>query len=65
MITEGRMQGSINQIDSIVHFESRDVLRTWDNQIQSLCYKVNGILEMIGSAEPAWLQATMDSKMAE
>lgn len=65
MITEGRMEGHINQIDSTVHFESRDVLQTWDTQIQNLCQKVNNIIEMIGVAEPVWLQTTMDSKMAE
>ena len=30
MITEGRMEGHINQIDGIVHFGSTNVLQTWD-----------------------------------
>ena len=40
MISEERMQGHIDQIDSTVHFESRQVLQTWDDQIQSLCFQV-------------------------
>ena len=28
------------QIDSVVHFESRQVLDNWDKQIQSLCFQV-------------------------
>uniref|UniRef100_F6YAS4 COP9 signalosome complex subunit 4 n=1 Tax=Monodelphis domestica TaxID=13616 RepID=F6YAS4_MONDO len=40
MITEGRMNGFIDQIDGIVHFETREALPTWDKQIQSLCFQV-------------------------
>ena len=40
MITEERMCGHIDQIDSIVHFERRQMLDTWDKQIQSLCLQV-------------------------
>ena len=29
-----------SQIDSVVHFESRQVLDNWDKQIQSLCFQV-------------------------
>ncbi|CAD7079172.1 unnamed protein product [Hermetia illucens] len=65
MITEGRMNGYIDQIDGIVHFETREVLPLWDKQIQSLCYQVNGIIEKIGAAEPAWMAKTMDEQMAQ
>ncbi|KOX72917.1 COP9 signalosome complex subunit 4 [Melipona quadrifasciata] len=57
MITEGRMNGYIDQIDSIVHFETRETLPTWDKQIQSLCYQVNQIIEKIAQTE-----TRMDSK---
>ena len=40
MITEGRMNGHIDQIDSVVHFETRQMLDSWDKQIQSLCFQV-------------------------
>ncbi|CAB0037969.1 unnamed protein product [Trichogramma brassicae] len=64
MITEGRMNGYIDQIDSIVHFETRESLPTWDKQIQSLCYQVNQIIEKIAQAEPDWIAAqTMDDQM--
>lgn len=45
MITEGRMNGSIDQIDSILHFESDEVLTAFDRQIQSLCFQVNNVIE--------------------
>lgn len=63
MITEERMLGSINQIDSIVHFESRDVLETWDKQIQTLCFQVNSIMDKIALVEPTWLAKTLDEQM--
>ena len=34
------MHGHIDQIDSVVHFETRQMLDTWDKQIQSLCFQV-------------------------
>uniref|UniRef100_A0A4W6CEB1 COP9 signalosome complex subunit 4 n=1 Tax=Lates calcarifer TaxID=8187 RepID=A0A4W6CEB1_LATCA len=54
MITEGRMNGFIDQIDGIVHFETREPLPTWDKQIQSLCFQVNNLLEKIRQAAPEW-----------
>ena len=63
MISEGRMQGHIDQIDSIVHFESRQVLQTWDDQIRSLCFQVNSIIEKISVVEQDWLTKTLDSQM--
>ncbi len=56
MITEGRLRGHINQIDSIVHFETRSAIETWDGQIQNLCFLVNGIIDRIGAAEPEWMR---------
>merc|ERR1712002_832806 len=64
MISEGRMQGHIDQIDSTVHFESRQVLQTWDDQIQSLCFQVNSIIDKIQVVEPEWLAKTLDNQMA-
>ena len=58
------MHGNINQIDSIVHFGSRDVLDTWDRQIQSLCFEVNSIIDKIAVVEPDWLAKTIDNEMA-
>lgn len=90
MITEGRMNGYIDQIDSIVHFESeflasrtlldgsikdqnnlsktfsftaREILPTWDKQIQSLCYQVNQIIEKIAQTEPEWIAKATEDQM--
>ena len=38
MITEGRMEGHINQIDGIVHFGSTNVLQTWDRLVLQYTY---------------------------
>uniref|UniRef100_T1JPH2 COP9 signalosome complex subunit 4 n=1 Tax=Strigamia maritima TaxID=126957 RepID=T1JPH2_STRMM len=63
MITESRMNGYIDQIDSIVHFESRELLPTWDKQIQNLCFQVNNIIEKISQNMPEWMTKTMDDQM--
>ncbi|XP_043476723.1 COP9 signalosome complex subunit 4 [Leptopilina heterotoma] len=63
MITEGRMNGYIDQIDSIVNFETRETLPTWDKHIQSLCYQVNQIIEKIAQTEPEWIAKAMDDQM--
>merc|ERR1712142_1021903 len=64
MISEGRMQGHIDQIDSTVHFESRQVLETWDNQIENLCFQVNSIIDKIAVVEPEWLAKTIENQMS-
>lgn len=65
MITESRMNGYIDQIDSIVHFESREVLPTWDKQIQSLCFQVNNIIEKIAQSSPEWMTKSMEDQMVQ
>ncbi|XP_056289023.1 COP9 signalosome complex subunit 4 isoform X3 [Pseudoliparis swirei] len=65
MITEGRMNGFIDQIDSIVHFETREALPTWDKQIQSLCFQVNNLLEKIRSVAPEWAAQAMETQMTQ
>lgn len=64
MITEGRMNGCIDQIDSIVHFEAQEALPSWDKQIQSLCFQVNSIIEKITAAAPDWMARSDDMQMA-
>merc|ERR1712038_405235 len=63
MISEGRMAGHIDQIETTVHFESRQVLESWDSQIKSLCFQVNTIIDKISAVEPEWLAKTLDSQM--
>ena len=55
MISEDRMPGRIDQIESTVHFESRQVLQGWDEQIQSVCGQVNNIIDKITASEPSWM----------
>ena len=64
MISEGRMLGHIDQIDSTVHFESGNVLQSWDDQIQSVCFQVNSIIDKITVTEPKWLIKTLDGHMS-
>jgi len=64
MISEGRMSGHIDQIDTTVHFESRQVLESWDNQIESLCFQVNSVIDKIALVEPEWLAKTIENQMA-
>jgi len=59
MITEERLQGHIDQIDSIVFFETREVLDSWDKQIQHLCFQVNTIIDKVGVVEPDWMNKTI------
>ncbi|XP_015784297.1 COP9 signalosome complex subunit 4 [Tetranychus urticae] len=63
MITEGRMAGSIDQIASIVHFETRDILPTFDEQIQDICFQVNNLIEKISQSSPQWMETTLDAQM--
>lgn len=65
MITEGRMNGFIDQILAIVHFETRDVLPTWDKQIESLCYHVNQVVDLM-SNQPVirdWMNKHLNDQM--
>lgn len=63
MISEGRMNGYIDQIDGIVHFESAETLPQWDKQIQSLCLQVNNIIEKINLHAPEWTAAVSENQM--
>ncbi|KAL4141928.1 hypothetical protein QTP88_004474 [Uroleucon formosanum] len=65
MISEGRMEGSIDQVESYVHFKSQKLLPTWDKKIEALCYHVNHIIELM-SADPKvreWMNKHLDDQM--
>lgn len=64
MITEERMGGHIDQLESVVHFETKESLPTWDRQIEGLCFQVNSIIEKITAKEPEWIQKTMADQIA-
>ncbi|KAF4530662.1 hypothetical protein B566_EDAN004901 [Ephemera danica] len=42
---------------------AREVLPTWDKQIQALCYQVNQIIEKINGAESDWMTKAMEEQM--
>ncbi|XP_074597539.1 COP9 signalosome subunit 4 [Brevipalpus obovatus] len=65
MISEGRMNGSIDQIASIVLFETREVLPTFDEQIQDICFQVNNLIEKISQVAPEWMESTLDNQMIQ
>lgn len=47
MITEGRMVGSIDQVDGIVSFSSDSALISWDSKIESLCHSIDACIAEI------------------
>ncbi|KAK2563661.1 COP9 signalosome complex subunit 4 [Acropora cervicornis] len=69
MISEGRMSGSIDQIDGVVHFESKsfsaqEILPSWDRQVQNLCFQVNNVIEKIETYAPEWVAKYTESQMS-
>lgn len=63
MISEERMSGYIDQINSIVHFGTPECLPTWDKQMQTLCTQVNTVIEKIQISEPEWTRLIMASQI--
>jgi COP9 signalosome complex subunit 4 len=66
MISEERLNGHIDQISSIIHFESEKKAesRNWDKQIQMLCTQVNTVIEKIQIVEPEWSRVTLASQIS-
>jgi COP9 signalosome complex subunit 4 len=64
MISEGRMNGSIDQLDRYLHYESSTQMNLWDSQIKGVCSQVNNILNMISTVHPEWTATAMDSQMS-
>eukprot|EP01130_Rhizamoeba_saxonica_P019094 TRINITY_DN979_c0_g4_i2.p1 TRINITY_DN979_c0_g4~~TRINITY_DN979_c0_g4_i2.p1 ORF type:complete len:325 (-),score=84.85 TRINITY_DN979_c0_g4_i2:17-991(-) len=54
MITEGRMYGSIDQIESLIHFKKQDEseLHNWDHHIHIACTAVNDIIDTLTEQYP-------------
>ncbi|KAF8071124.1 CSN4 [Scenedesmus sp. PABB004] len=51
MIGEGRLRGSIDQVDGLIHFEdSLEQLVQWDKQVAGACAKVDAILDALAAA---------------
>lgn len=48
MIADGRLEGSIDQVESVICFDNKEEsLIQWDQQIQSICQSVNHIISIM------------------
>ena len=64
MISEGRMSGTIDQIDGIVYFKKQEMMVVWDGRIRNVCFLLNSIVDNISACHPQWLAASLDEQMA-
>ncbi|CAH8469070.1 unnamed protein product [Dicrocoelium dendriticum] len=69
MISEERLTGQIDQIDSVIHFKvpvsgQDPVLVSWSARIHSLCTSVNRIMEDIEAAHPEWVHTQLATRMS-
>ncbi|KAI9203727.1 uncharacterized protein BJ171DRAFT_509417 [Polychytrium aggregatum] len=55
MISEGRLLGTIDQIDHLIHFSTGSSLNKWDQQVANLCYEVDRIVEAIQARNSTWM----------
>lgn len=54
MISEGRLQGRIDQVSGLLTFDGAvggRALQTWDHQILELCGRLNDVIEVVGAKE--------------
>jgi hypothetical protein len=65
MISEGRLSGFVDQIESVLHFQASEQLAQWDRRIESFCVQVNQVLDKIQAVHPDWCQKTMASVEAK
>lgn len=62
MIESSRLSGSIDQIESVIHFNTKEPnnpkvdLRLWDKNVQGLSEEVEKIYTMLQREEPAWFE---------
>lgn len=52
MISSERLTGYIDQLEGFIHFEQRDPLQLWDEQIMMFCHLVNKVSDMIVQQYP-------------
>jgi COP9 signalosome complex subunit 4 len=59
MITEDRLQGSIDQIARLIHFKSQssNELQLWDSHIENACSSVNAIIDMLSDRYTVFAKA--------
>jgi len=58
MMVENRLQGSIDQIDKLIQFETDGgSLNLWDKHIEGACHTINVIVENLGTKYPQFIQS--------
>eukprot|EP00800_Vazella_pourtalesii_P019251 TRINITY_DN6479_c1_g1_i1.p1 TRINITY_DN6479_c1_g1~~TRINITY_DN6479_c1_g1_i1.p1 ORF type:complete len:421 (+),score=3.81 TRINITY_DN6479_c1_g1_i1:25-1263(+) len=60
MISERRMLGSIDQINSHLDFKGSNLLDSWSEHILSICKEVNIVLEMLNKHDHVWFTQSFD-----
>ena len=63
MVSEQRMLGSIDQINSNLDFKGSNSLDSWSEHIKSICKEVNIILEMLNKHNHFWFAQLFDIHM--
>jgi len=59
MMVENRLNGSIDQIATLIKFETEGgPLNLWDKHIEAACHTVNNVLEVLGNKYPAFVKDT-------
>lgn len=61
MISEGRMDGNIDQIASVVYFKCHNVTIELDQQIHCLCGQLNSLVDTIAHQHSEWMALAMDT----
>lgn len=56
MISEKRLEGSIDQINALIHFHSTESIRSWDHHIETTCSQINIIVDLISSKNPEFVE---------
>jgi len=57
MMVENRLNGSIDQIATLIKFETEGgSLNLWDKHIEAACHTVNNVMEQLGNRYPAMVQ---------
>jgi len=52
MMVENRLHGSIDQIATLIKFETEGPMNVWDKHIEAACHSVNSILETLAIKYP-------------
>lgn len=63
MIREERIKGYLDQIERVIHFDSKDVLQLFDEDILKLCSNINDTVEKICKQVPEeWWAANVSQR---